>query len=298
MNLDLMEPQLYFLRIGLRLLEQAMEQHHRAAEEGGQLWESCGPRSARAGCSKMFPVIFWISPQHLNTTCSTTPTIKMCFVIFKGNFLFFNLYPLLLVTGQDSEPPLFLFFTLLFSCFHASKSSLWAFSSLCWMVSSLWKSPCINDVSLLYPSLWSSTGLTPPSLFSWTKLHMPGVASPARKEESCQLLRPAGSSVPTTAQHAAGHLCCKGTLLAHSQLFAHKNIQVLLWQYSCPCEGWCLQLFLLCWVPWGSSLPLPPDQGAVDGSTLQGWISPCSCSVPPANWLVGHSIPESCHLWW
>lgn len=43
MNLDLMEPQLYFLRIGLRLLEQAMEQHHRAAEEGGQLWESCGP---------------------------------------------------------------------------------------------------------------------------------------------------------------------------------------------------------------------------------------------------------------
>lgn len=123
-----------FLRLGLKFLEQAVEQHHRAAEEGRQLWESCPwlkERSARAGYSEIFPVMFWISPQHLSTTCSTTLTIKRCFAIIKQNFLCFNLCPLFLATGQHSEPPLPLFFVLPFSCFHARTRSFWAFSSLC-----------------------------------------------------------------------------------------------------------------------------------------------------------------------
>lgn len=229
----------------LKLLEPAMEQHHRAAEERGAalgiLWSSpwLKTTSARVGCLEIFPVIFWISPQHLSTTCSSILTIKMkrCFVIFKQNFLCFNLCPLLLVTEQHSESSLSLFFTLLSRCFYAWTRSLWAFLSLCWTGSALWGFPCMNDVSLL--SLWPSTGLTPASPFPLTKLHMPGVASPVLKEDSCHLLGPAGSSAPNTAQDAAGHLCCKGTLLAHSQLFAHWNIQVLLCQHPCPCEGWC-----------------------------------------------------------
>lgn len=106
------------------------------------------------------------------------------------------------------------------------------------------------------------------------------------REESCQLLRPAGSSAPNTALDVVGHLC-KGTLLAYSPLFAHQDIQVLLCQHSCPSECWCLWLFLPCCVSWGSSL---------DDSTPQWCISLCSCSVPLANWLAEHSVPESMSL--
>lgn len=98
----------------------AISQNHRLAEVGRDLWDSSHPTPAQ-GWVTYSRLLRAVSREDLNTSrdgestnCSAklclhliTCTVKMFFLVFKWNFLCFNLcpWPLVLPLGTTEEAP-------------------------------------------------------------------------------------------------------------------------------------------------------------------------------------------------
>jgi len=152
----------------------------------------------------------------------------------------------------------------------------------------------------MFPSLNISVGLCWACLsvcVSRTGKPRPGRSSldvpPVPSREEHHLPRPAGNTLPSTAQGSAGLPCCKGTLLAHGQLGVHQDLSCwagsqlvspsMYWWWDCSSPG---AGFGIRWTSWGSCWAVSVQIPLTGGTSL--WS--VSCSFPFYTESQNHRI--------